>query len=173
MSVISFAEFSRLADAGRHTPYLLLFDVDPANTILSTSYYQEQMFNLHHGTQTLPVTTTNGDFDPLFWQASIERDKVYLKIVNAGGSFSTLDVRLDTAYRAVNGTTMHASDALEDTTTPLGNDIVPQPIAELETMVTQQERRNGSLRWRVPPWSVNVLQFDLQQDYDSPRSSEL
>lgn len=51
----------------RMVPYLMLFDADPTQHLLSVSYYQQQMFNNHRGTQTLPVTILDGQINPMFW----------------------------------------------------------------------------------------------------------
>ena len=158
-----------MTDVLGHTPYLLLFDADPDSTIISTSFYQEKMFNLHHGTHSLPVTTADGEFNPMFWQASIDvdRNKIYLKIVNAGNSSQKLNLQLDTAYSSVNGTTMHANDPEDlDAVDDESDDktaIVPQPIAGLDGFVTEQDD-SGLFWWEVPPWSVNVFQFNLNED---------
>ena len=162
-------ELCSSADKLGHTAYLLKFDADPDNTHVSTSFYQEQMFNLHHGTETLPITSKDGDFDPLFWQASIDtgRNEIYLKVVNAGDSPQVLNVQLDTAYSGVNGTTMHDDGNtegdidLERLRTGLA--IVPTPIPGLERLPAQQDTF-GNFSWTVPSWSVNVIQFSLLED---------
>lgn len=162
-----FAPLIQNAHFWRHTPYLLRFDADPANTDVSTSYYQEQMFNLYQGTETLPVTNSRGDFDPLFWHASIDADKVYLKVVNAGNTSEPLDVRLDVGYRSVNGTTMHADTVDQETS------ILPQAIQHLQESNLGSWIREGNFSWTVPPWSVNVLQFDLEHAYHELSSTTL
>lgn len=64
------------------TPNMILFDADPKHTVLSTSYYLQKMFNEFHGTETLPVTNTNGAIKPLYWAAAIDgSEKVYLKVM--------------------------------------------------------------------------------------------
>lgn len=64
------------------TPDMISYDADPTKTVLSTSYWQQLLFSHYHGTQTLPVTNTQGDFNPLYWQSSIEEDtgSLYLKV---------------------------------------------------------------------------------------------
>ena len=155
----------------RRTPYLLLFDTDPANTVVSTSYYQEQMFNLHYGAETLPVTIADGDFNPLFWQASIddERREIYFKIVNAGSTTQMLDLQLDTAYCSVNGTAMHAADGPEDSNVSGSSrektGIVPRSIPDLQELSPQRQgSKQACFNWKVPAYSVNVIQFNLADD---------
>ena len=158
-----FAPLMQNAHVWRHTPYLLLFDADPENTVISPSYYQEQMFNLHHGTETLPVTVGRGEIGPLFWQASIEgEEKVFVKVVNAGDEGRVLGVRLDVGFESVNGTTMHAG-TVEDG----GREgvVVPRVIEGINGEGVLRGRRYGKFEWVVPACSVNVLQFYLEE-YD-------
>lgn len=64
------------------TPNMISYDADPSKTVLSTSYWQQLLFAHYRGTQTLPVTNTEGDFNPLYWQSSIEEESgsIYLKV---------------------------------------------------------------------------------------------
>lgn len=64
------------------TPNMISYDADPSKTVLSTSYWQQLLFAHYRGTQTLPVTNTEGDFNPVYWQSSIEEDtgSIYLKV---------------------------------------------------------------------------------------------
>ena len=72
------------------------------------SYQLEKLFNTYHGTETLPVTNTAGDFKPLFWAASIEGESnsVYLKVINSGNTTQSLSVDIDATYSNVNGSIM-------------------------------------------------------------------
>ena len=64
------------------TPNLLAFDADPSHTVLSTSWYLQRLFAHYRGTHTLPVTNVAGDFNPLFWVATIDEslNAIYLKV---------------------------------------------------------------------------------------------
>lgn len=140
------------------------------------------MFNLHHGTQTLPVTIGQGDFNPLFWQASIDvpRNEIYFKMVNAGNTSQTLVLKLDTTYGFVNGTTLHAPDPTDLNAFNGWHDdhvIIPQAIADLDNFGSQSDNGSRALHWQVPPYSVNVLQFNLvganSTNHDSLRLQKL
>lgn len=64
------------------TPNLVAFDADPKNTIKSVSFYMQKLFNSYRGTESLTVTNSAGDFDPLWWASSINKDEnVYLKVM--------------------------------------------------------------------------------------------
>lgn len=87
-------------------PDLVAFTADYDETVLSVSYYSQQMFAHYRGTETLPVTTVGGSFNPLWWVATIDDDKneMYFKVVNSGNSSIPLIINLDAPYSAVNGT---------------------------------------------------------------------
>ena len=87
---------------------LVTFTANPNETILSVSYQLEKMFNTYHGTETLPVTNTAGDINPLFWAASIEGESnsIYLKVINSGNTTQSLSVDIDATYSNVNGSIM-------------------------------------------------------------------
>lgn len=57
-------------------------------TVLSASYWQQYLFGRYRGSHSLPVMNKNGDFNPLFWAASIDNstNTVYFKV----GSLSIL-----------------------------------------------------------------------------------
>lgn len=87
-------------------PDLVSFTADYNQTVLSTSYYLQQLFAHYHGTETLPVTNSAGDFNPLWWSASIdgEANEMYFKVINSGNSSVPLTVNLGASYSGVNGT---------------------------------------------------------------------
>jgi alpha-N-arabinofuranosidase len=63
------------------TPNLFTFSALPSDTILSVSYYLQQLFNRFHGVETVPISHV-GDFGPLYWGSSIESDgTTYLKVM--------------------------------------------------------------------------------------------
>lgn len=137
-------------------PDLVSFTADYNQTVLSTSYYLQQLFAHYHGTETLPVTNTEGDFNPLWWSASIDSDvnEVYFKVINSGNSSIPLTINLGATYSGVNGTILTAPtlDAQND---PSGDAVVPRAIDDLPAA------EGESIEWSVPPFSVNVLQIDL------------
>lgn len=82
------------------------FTANHDETVLSVSYYLQQTFARHRGTETLPVTTRAGAFNPLFWVASIDEsiNAIYFKVVNTGNSSIPLTLNMDASYTSVNGT---------------------------------------------------------------------
>lgn len=87
-------------------PDLVAFTANYDETVLSVSYYSQQMFAHHRGTETVPVTTVQGSFNPLWWVATIDdtTNEMYVKVMNSGNSSIPLTINLDTSYIAVNGT---------------------------------------------------------------------
>lgn len=64
------------------TPNLVAFDADPSHIVKSASYWLQWLFAHYHGTETVQIVNTAGDFDPLYWVASVENDDVlYLKVM--------------------------------------------------------------------------------------------
>lgn len=88
------------------TPDLVAFTANHDETVLSASYYLQQLLASYRGTQTLPVTTNQGDYNPLWWVATAtEGDgQVYFKVINSGNSSVPLTVDFDKGFSAVNGT---------------------------------------------------------------------
>ncbi|EMC94664.1 glycoside hydrolase family 51 protein [Baudoinia panamericana UAMH 10762] len=148
----------------RNTPYLMLFSANPNDTVLSTGYYQEQMFNTYYGTQTLPFNITQGGFNPLFFAAQIDvaKEVVYLKVVNAGHTTQKLTVELDMEYGYVNGTILEPPVAGDlNAFNYFGNPtaVVPQAIDGLGAFGAQ-----SVFSWQVPAYSVSVLEFSAGGD---------
>lgn len=63
-------------------PDMITFTANHDETVLSTSYWQQYLFGRYRGSHSLPVTNKNGDFNPLFWAASIDNttNTVYFKV---------------------------------------------------------------------------------------------
>lgn len=63
-------------------PDMIHFTANQDETVLSASYWQQYLFGRYRGSHSLPVTNKNGDFNPLFWAASIENstNTVYFKV---------------------------------------------------------------------------------------------
>ncbi len=155
----------QLTKWNRHTPYLFLFDADPKNTVVSTSYHWQRLFALHHGTHSLPIRVEKGEGDTLFWHASINetRREVYFKIINASDEEQDLHLELDAAYASVNGTTMHAPTMSEAGDAISGGDeaeIEPLSIVGLQK---RYEHSDGRFEWTVPAFSVSIIQFSLSE----------
>jgi alpha-N-arabinofuranosidase len=66
-------------------PDLVASTADHGQTVLSLSYYSQQMFAQHRGTETLPVATVERSFNPL-WVATIDdaKNEMYFTVVNSG-----------------------------------------------------------------------------------------
>jgi alpha-N-arabinofuranosidase len=64
------------------TPNMILFTAFAKETVLSASYWQQWMFGRFRGTHSLPISNSMGDFNPLFWAASIDAATkvVYVKV---------------------------------------------------------------------------------------------
>ena len=88
------------------TPDLVAFTANYEDTTRSSSWYLQWLYNHHRGTETLPVTTRAGDFNPLWWVATIDTDlnAIYFKVTNSGNASIPLTIDIDTAYKSVNGT---------------------------------------------------------------------
>lgn len=64
------------------TPNLMAFDANPANTVLSVSFYLQKLFNAYRGTESVQVTNSQGDFGPLYWGATVNgKESVFLKVM--------------------------------------------------------------------------------------------
>ena len=87
-------------------PDLVAFTANYNETVFSVSYYNQQLLAHYRGTETLPVTTVGGDFNPLWWVATIDtgENEMYFKVVNTGNSSIPLTLNLDSSYSSVNGT---------------------------------------------------------------------
>ncbi|KAI5808653.1 glycoside hydrolase superfamily [Peziza echinospora] len=95
-------------------PDLIGFTAIPEETVLSTSYYQIQLFAKYRGIATLPIINTVGKINPLRWAASINQTsagkKIYIKIVNASKDTVPLTIELDADVRAGNATYLSHND---------------------------------------------------------------
>lgn len=160
------------------TPDMISFDAGANNTVRSASYWQQHLFAHYRGTQTLPVTNSEGDFNPLFWVATIDEasNVVYVKVryvdfllmsspankvsqvINILSASVPLTINFDCAYSAVNGTIITASDINAYNYVSNQTQVVPQPLTLNSTLAGA---KNGRFIWDVPKWSITVLQFDL------------
>lgn len=87
-------------------PDLVAFTANYDETVLSVSYYNQQLLAHFRGSETLLVTTVQGDFNPLWWVATVDdgKNEMYFKVVNTGNSSIPLTLNLDSSYSSVNGT---------------------------------------------------------------------
>ncbi|THV87228.1 glycoside hydrolase [Aureobasidium pullulans] len=142
------------------TPDMISYDALHDNTVLSASYWQQWLFAHYRGTETLPVTATEGEINPLYWAASIDEEKnaIYLKVINTLNSTVPLSVNIPSAYSGVNGTSITASDLNSYNYVGNKTEVVPRP-AEVES--TASSANGSAWSWDVPKFSITVLQFDL------------
>lgn len=164
----AFAPVIQNLNAYRHTPYDILFTADPADTVLSASYYQQQMFNVWHGSRTLNISERNGRIAPLYWVASVQepQEEIYVKVVNVADHRVPLRIRLDVPFTHANGTVLKSreDDPLEFNY--IGDHrVVPAAINDFEVIASEEAvakgHHNDTFIWSVPPFSVSVLQFNL------------
>ena len=87
-------------------PDLLQFTANHDETTMSASWYLQSLLAHYRGTETLPVTTQEGDFNPLWWVATIDEtaNAIYFKVVNSGNSSIPLTINADVAISSANGT---------------------------------------------------------------------
>lgn len=110
------------------TPNLVGFTANYDETVFSVSYYLQQLFATHRGSQTLPVKASKGHLNPLWWVATIDETddfstayvkvcplnlwvkrtsrltQSYKQIINSGNTSVPLTIELDEEYNSVNGT---------------------------------------------------------------------
>ncbi|KIM20380.1 glycoside hydrolase family 51 protein [Serendipita vermifera MAFF 305830] len=167
--------FQNLGRPAQWTPNFISFTADPSETVLSASYYKTWMFSHHHGTETLPVENTEGDFNPVWWHASIEagsatgtvdtvsnstqyaQGNIYVKLVNAAKQPAPVTLKFDTAIAKGNGTILHHDD--EFGFNYLGNQtaISPQPF-DLEQSAISNDCM--TVTYAIPGLSVVVLELE-------------
>ncbi|KDQ21500.1 glycoside hydrolase family 51 protein [Botryobasidium botryosum FD-172 SS1] len=84
-----YAPLLQNINSAQWTPDLVSFDA--TNTILSTSYYVQQMFSANRG-DTILVTTASTPQNPLFWVVSknSQTKQVFVKLTNTGTQASAL-----------------------------------------------------------------------------------
>ncbi|KAL8718435.1 MAG: hypothetical protein Q9225_004434 [Loekoesia sp. 1 TL-2023] len=140
-------------------PNLITFDADPEHTVRSVSYHLQKLFNSYRGTHTLQVSNTQGDFNPMFWVATIDevRNAVYLKMVNTLNQSVPLRVDLHTAYHGVNGTIISDRNASRYNHLGEPNAVVPRSV----DFSVNAGFGNGAFLWAVPAFSITVLEFRL------------
>ena len=97
-------------------PDLVQFTANHDETVLSASWYLESLFAHYRGTETLPVTTASGDYNPLWWAAQIDESLncMYFKVINSGNASTPLTINADVAISSVNGTILVRAPLLRD-----------------------------------------------------------
>lgn len=152
------------------TPDMVSFDALYDNTVKSASWWLQWLFAHYRGTETLPVTATEGQVNPLFWVASIDEasNAIYLKIINTLNASVPLTVDITQSFTTVNGTILTAVDLNSYNYINNKTEVVPVP---LQLNSTTPSAGNGTVpygnssssewSWDVPKFSITVLQFNL------------
>lgn len=138
------------------------------------------MFSHFKGTETLPIINTKGDFNPLWWHASIEGNRVFVKVhiyqvydmpikilthdpqlVNAAQAAVPLTLSIDFHIKSVNGTILRHDD--EYGFNYIGNATAISPVKFTlkngKGATITKDGPGGNLKWNVPPLSVTVLEL--------------
>ncbi|KAL7272648.1 hypothetical protein RUND412_004537 [Rhizina undulata] len=152
----SYAPLFQNINSYQWTPDLISYSADPNQTTLSASYYQQKIFSHHRGTETLPVTTVSGSFNPLWWCAQHENstDVIYVKLVNAADTTVPLTLEFDVDVDTVNGTVL--TSAVRNGFNYLDNQTAISPAA-LEFAAVGGD----TWTWDVPAASIIVLEFSV------------
>jgi alpha-N-arabinofuranosidase len=152
VTLSSYAPLLQNFNSYSWTPDFIAFSANPNDTVLSTSYYQQQMFSKYHGEETLTVTNTEGDFDPVWWHAAKEGEKVYVKLVNAGPVEAPITMEFDFDVQGVNGTVLRHDDEY-------GFNYMGNATAISPKMFDVEEGVEGKVvEWSVPGFAVVVLE---------------
>lgn len=133
-------------------PDMIAFDADLSHTVLSASYWQQWLFAHYRGHETLPVSNVEGDFNPLFWVATIGNVKnaVYLKVINTLNASMPLTVSMPQKYQSVNGTILTGADLNSYNYIHNQTEVVPKPINFTNGPVGYSPSSNGTFQWEVP-----------------------
>lgn len=156
VTLSSYAPLLQHFNGTQWTPNFIAFTADPKDTVLSTSYWLTQMFSKYHGAETLPIVNKNGDFNPIWWQASISKDnrKSYIKIVNSEAKAQKVEFEFDANLRKANATVLTHPDPYAFNFIGNGT-IVPQSVGG-------QKIKGKTVEWNVPGYSVSVLEVQLK-----------
>ncbi|KAI0477054.1 glycoside hydrolase [Xylariaceae sp. FL0804] len=134
-------------------PDMIAFDANPANLILSTSYYVVQFLSSVRITETLP--TTEAQFDPAYWVAG-RSDETGSHILKAVVYNSTGDVPFHVTFDGVGPGT---SGTLTYLTAPMNasNYIDSDVVQNHESTLTADRR--GGFSFKLPMYSVAILEI--------------
>ncbi|KAL2117165.1 hypothetical protein VTJ04DRAFT_9333 [Mycothermus thermophilus] len=149
----SYAPLFQNWNAYQWTPNFIAFSANPKDLVLSTSYYQQKLFSEYYGAETLTVVNKNGDFNPLWWGATISEDqsRIFLKIVNSEKDKKTVKLELDKPIKSANATVLRHDDPYAFNF--IGNStIVPKPQKV-------DKPKGKKVEFVVQGWSVNVLEL--------------
>jgi alpha-N-arabinofuranosidase len=146
----SYAPSLMRLESSSWTPNMLYFTTDQTKTVRSPSYWQQWMFGQWRGTHTLAVEA-RGAFNPLFWVASADEGRVYLKVINVGNETVPLTVSVGAEYVRANATILTSESANDANDFTTRGRVTPKQIP----MSVEKSR----MQWDVPRWSITVVQF--------------
>jgi alpha-L-arabinofuranosidase len=136
-------------------PNFVAFSANPKDLVRSTSYYQQSLFSKYLGHETLKTVNVKGDFNPLWWHASISEDqkRVFVKVVNSEAKKQTLKIEFDAVIKGANATVMRSDD--EYAFNFIGNSTIVPKARE----VPRKSVKGKKVEYVVDGWSVNVLEL--------------
>ncbi|KIM20379.1 glycoside hydrolase family 51 protein [Serendipita vermifera MAFF 305830] len=174
VTLSSYAPLLQNFNRAQWTPNFLAFTADPSQTVLSTSYYMQRMFSHYKGTETLPIVNTKGEFDPVWWHASIDtgsanrigdaevdstryaQGNIYVKLVNAAKQPAPITLSFDTAITKVNGTILHHDDEFGFNYRNNATAISPKTFDLKQAAIGN---RGMTVKYEIPGLSVVVLEL--------------
>ena len=131
-------------------PDMIAYDANPANLILSTSYYVVQLFASVRITETLP---TSGGYDPAYWVAG-KGEADDSRIVKAVVYNSTGNVPFNVEFAGIGH---GAVGQLTYLTAPMNaSNYVNQNY--VETHKETIHAKGNTFSWEMPEYSVGILE---------------
>lgn len=172
-------------------PDMIHFTANHDETVLSTSYWQQYLFGRYRGSHTLPITNTNGNFNPLFWAASIDNitNTVFFKVsfplvlpfsvsLSPPKRQALLDAIMTDEYTILQiinsaATPQSINLTLPEFSTVNGtilthsdvnafNSLANRTVIKPEPLENPWRVGEGRLEWEVRGFSINVLEFELK-----------
>ncbi|KUJ08213.1 putative alpha-N-arabinofuranosidase A [Mollisia scopiformis] len=138
------------------SPDLISFTADPAQTVLSTSYYAIQLLSNARYNATVPVSS-DADFGPAYWVAGVSDPGQYTFKTAIYNSTSAVpfNIAFDGLAAGAKGTltVLTAPDGLSSNT--LVNGTVVDVVKKIATALTANEE--GAFEFELENYSVAVL----------------
>ncbi|KXL46055.1 glycoside hydrolase family 51 protein [Acidomyces richmondensis BFW] len=136
-------------------PDMIEFDAYPPHTTLSTSYHVVQLLSGTRITENLPMTITDGGFDPSYFVAgrSAETGAHIAKfaVYNSSGSVD-FSLNFDGVGRGASGQLTYLTAPM-NASNPVGGNIVQKHV---ETVNADQQ---GTFKFDLPEYSVAVFEI--------------
>ncbi|KAK3675815.1 hypothetical protein LTR78_004456 [Recurvomyces mirabilis] len=140
-------------------PDLVEYDAYPGHTTLSTSWYMINLLSGTRITENLPVTFTEGDYNPAYFVAG-RSEVTGSHIAKFAVYNSTGDVPFSMSFQGVGG---YAQGNLTYITAPMNasNPIGGNVVQTHTTTVTAS--RNGTFAFSLPEYSIAVFEVSANQ----------